>query len=183
MEGRFHHETFPIDFTLVVDDFLIKCKNKSDPQHLCQAMGKCHEFKVDEDAKQHVGTHLKWDCDQRVVTLSMDGCVKQALLELEHPPPTRPVDAPSKCAFPKHGGRVQHAKVDESSSLEPMKVTCMQRVTGKLLHCAKAVDPTMLHANNEISMSAAKLHSLSPRTHSTVQQRTPMHTSSAKLVT
>ena len=67
VEGCFKHETCDITFTLVVDDFLIKHTNEEDFQHLSDATGKHCAFKVDTDAKQCAGIHLKWNCKLRMV--------------------------------------------------------------------------------------------------------------------
>ena len=111
---------------------------------------------MDEEAKQYVGIHLKWDYKKRTVRLSMDGYVKQALLEFQHEAPSRTVYAPSRYTPPQFGAKVQFAKVDESAPLPKDKITFIQQVVGKLLYYARAVDPTMLHAINDISLSATK---------------------------
>ena len=67
IKGCFQHETRNISFALAVDDFLVKCAEEEDLQHISDVMGKHHTFKVDLDAKQHVGIHLKWDCKLRAV--------------------------------------------------------------------------------------------------------------------
>ena len=156
VEGYFYHVTRPISFTLVVDDFLIKYIDKSDLEHLQATVGKHYKFKVDEDAKQYVGIHLKWDYSKRSVRLSMDGYVKQALSEFEYTAACKPHYAPSQYNPPQYGSKVQFAKVDETAPLPKDKITFIQRVVGKLLYYARAVDPTMLHAINDISLSAAK---------------------------
>ena len=156
VEGYFRHETRDIDFTLVVDDFLIRYSNDADLAHLTQAIEKYYTFKVDVEAKQYVGIHLNWDYNHRNVQLSMDGYVAQALLEFEHAAPKVPYHAPSRYTPPRFGERIQYATVDESDLLASDKITFIQRVIGKLLYYARAVDPTMLHAINDIALSASK---------------------------
>ena len=156
IEGYFRHEDRDIDFTLVVDDFLIKYTDDRDLEHLQETIGAHYKFKVDLTAHQYVGINLKWNYNKRTVRLSMDGYVRQALMELEHEAPNAPHHSPSRYTLPKYGSRVQYAKVDESAVLTKDKVTFVQRAIGKLLYYARAVDPTMLHAINDISLSAAK---------------------------
>ena len=156
VEGYFYHETRDIDFTLVVDDFLIRYTNDNDLEHLRECIGQNYKFKVDLNATQYVGINLKWDYDKRTVRLSMDGYVQQALLELEHTPPRAPHHAPSRYMQPDFGTKIQYARVDESAPLDKGKITFIQRAVGKLLYYARAVDPTMLHAINDISLSTAK---------------------------
>ena len=155
-EGFFRHETRDIDFTLVVDDFLIRYSREEDLEHLRETIGKHYKFKVDMDARQYVGINLKWDYEKRTVRLSMDGYVRQALLEFEHSAPRTPRHAPSRYVPPSYGAKVQYAKVDDTVRVGPKEITFIQKVIGKLLYYARAVDPTMLHALNDIALSASK---------------------------
>ena len=155
VEGYFRHETRQIDFTLVVDDFLIKYTKDEDLQHLRDAINKYYKFKVDLEAKQYVGIHLNWDYINRTVRLSMEGYIEQALLELEHTQPTKPHYAPSRYTMPQFGSRVQYVQIDQTATLGGDKINFIQKVVGKLLYYARAVDPTMLHAINDISLQSA----------------------------
>ena len=58
-DGLFVHKLWDILFTLVVDDFGIKYTNKKDVGHLISIMRSKYKFKVDFDAKQYIGIHLK----------------------------------------------------------------------------------------------------------------------------
>ena len=156
VEGYFRHETKDISFALVVDDFLIKYNHAADLDHLITTMRATYKFKVDPDAKQFVGIALQWDYSKRTVRLSMPGYVQQALKELEHNLPTRRYYSPSRYIPPSYGAKVQYAKTDESSPLTAERITYIQRAVGKLLYYARAVDPTMLHAINDISLSTVK---------------------------
>ena len=157
LEGYFSHETRDISFVLVVDDFLVQYNDDADLEHLVNTVEKHYKFKVDTNATQFVGIQLQWDYDRRTVRLSMPGYVKQALTELEHTATrlSRRHHAPSMFQQPKYGSRVQYAKVDTTDVLSKDKITFIQRVLGKLLYYARAVDPTMLHAINDIAISAA----------------------------
>ena len=66
------------------------------------------------------------------------------------------VNADRRYTPPQFGSKVQFAKVDLSAKLPKDKITHAQKVVGKLLCHARAVDPTMMHAVNDISLSAAK---------------------------
>ena len=156
VEGYFRHETRNIDFCLVVDDFLIRYNNDEDLEHLCAAVRQHYKFKVDEEAQQFVGINLRWDYEKRTVRLSMEGYVEQALLEFQHASPKVPYHAPSRYERPNYGQKVQYAKADDTNDLEASQVNYIQKVVGKLLYYARAVDPTMLHAINDISISAAR---------------------------
>ena len=86
-EGLFKHKTRDITFTLVVDDFGIKYTQQADVDHLIAAVRDKYPFKVDWEAKQYVGIHLKWDYEKRELRTSMDGYVEQALKEFKHVTP------------------------------------------------------------------------------------------------
>ena len=87
----------------------------------------------------------------------MDGYVEQALKELEHSAPScTAFHAPLWCAQQCFGEKIQFATVNTSPALQKDKVNFIQRVVRKLLYYARAVDPTMLHSLNNISISVAK---------------------------
>jgi hypothetical protein len=152
-KGLFKHKTKDIAFTLVVDDFAIKYTNKEDADHLIDCMRMKYPFKVDWEAKHYIGINLKWDYKKREVELSMDGYVEQALAEFEHSIPKQHHYGPSRAVEPIYGQRVQYAKVDESELASATMVKFIQRVTGKFLYYARAIDNTMLHALNNIVSS------------------------------
>ena len=108
-EGLFKHHTRDISFTLVVDDFGIKYKEKSDVEHLIQCLEKKYTMKVDYEAKQYVGINLKWDYVKRELVCSMDGYIQDALKEFEHTSPKQHFYGPSKHDIPEYGAKVQYA--------------------------------------------------------------------------
>ena len=67
----------------MVDDFGIKYANKQDVDHLIASVRTKYPFKVNWEAKQYIGMHLKWDYNARTVRISMDGYVEQALKEFK----------------------------------------------------------------------------------------------------
>ena len=156
VEGYFTHHTRPISFTLVVDDFLIKYTNEEDLKHLEDTIGHYYKLKVDVEAKQYVGIHLKWDYKERTVRLLMDGYVEQALKELEHKMSDTLTHSPSMYTPPTFGSKIQYAKIDRSAPLDSKEINFIQRAVGKFLYYARAVDPTMLHALNDISLNTTK---------------------------
>ena len=86
-KGLFRHKTQDITFTFVVDNFGIKYTKQADVDHLVTAVREKYPFKVDWEAKQYIGIHLKWNYEKRELRTSMDGYVKQALKEFKHKPP------------------------------------------------------------------------------------------------
>ena len=155
-DGLFKHTTRDISFTLVVDDFGIKYVKQEDVDHLVSIMRQKYTFKVDFDAKQYIGIHLDWNYMRRELICSMKNYVKQALMELKHAAKTRQQHAPSKLDRPEYVAKVQYAKVDESTELEEPQIKYLQRVVGKFLYYARAIDTTMLHAINDIGSAVTK---------------------------
>ena len=156
-QGLFTHVKHNISFMLVVDDFGIKHVNKEDIQHLILVMQKKYKFKVDFKAEQYIGIHINWDYDKRELRCCMKGYVEQALKELEHIPSNKWHQvSPSQCNRQNFGAAIQYAHNDDG---EPLPKTCIQyiqRVVGKFLYYARAIDNTMLHALNDIASVMSK---------------------------
>ena len=115
-----------------------------------------YKFKVDFDAKQYIGIHLKWDYHKHHVICSMDGCVKNALEELKHI-----LIAPHHYALSyierlDYGAKVQYAKEDTAPLLSATQIKHIERVVGKFLYYGRAIDNTMLHALNDIASTKNK---------------------------
>ena len=152
-DGLFIHKERDITFTLVVDDFGIKYTDKADVDHLVEALRDKYPLKVDWKAEQYIGIHLKWNYIDREVLISMDGYVEQALKEFNHIQPKQKHLGPSKIDRPDYGAKVQYVKEDITGNLNEDQIKFIQRVTGKFLFYARAIDDTMLHALNDIASS------------------------------
>jgi hypothetical protein len=59
--GLWLHNTRPISFTLVVDDFAVKYVGKQHAEHLRNALLRTYEFTTDWTATVYSGMTLKWD--------------------------------------------------------------------------------------------------------------------------
>ena len=154
-EGLFTHETRPIAFTLVVDDFAIKYTDKTDVGHLLICLREKYPVKVDWEAHQYIGMNLEWDYIKREVLLSMQDYVAQALKQFQHQHPKQFHHAPSKVDPIKYGAKVQYSPAVDTRPISPQEHKFIQQVTGKFLFYARAVDPTMLHALNCIACGGA----------------------------
>ena len=120
-------------------------------------MREKYTFKVDFDAKQYIGINLKWEYDKRQVRCSMQGYVKQALTELEHElTSNRHQGAPSPIIRPDYGAKIQYVKEDSSEKINEQRIKRIQRIIGKFLYYARAIDITMLHALNDIGTMVSK---------------------------
>jgi hypothetical protein len=82
--GLWYHETRPISFTLVVDDFGVKYVNKEDIDHLIELIKKTYTLTEDWTGNLYCGICLDWDYKNCTVDISMPGYVKKKLQEYNH---------------------------------------------------------------------------------------------------
>ena len=154
--GLWTHKTRPIHFSLVVDDFGVKYINKDDAQHLIDSLATYYPITIDWTGDRYCGVYLKWDYTNRSVTLSIPDYVNAALHEFQHPQPKRPYHAPSHWTRPDYGAKQQMTTPDISEPMSTDAAKLLQRVVGKFLFYARAVDPTMLHILN--NLASAQTH-------------------------
>jgi hypothetical protein len=69
--GLWKQDTRPIKFTLVVDDFGVKCIGEKHAQHLKNALEEYYKLTCDWAGKGYIGITLDWDYNKRQVHLSM----------------------------------------------------------------------------------------------------------------
>ena len=115
-----------------------------------------YKFKVNFDAKQYFGIHLNWNYVNRTVRCSMRRYVDQALEKLKHIFTSKHHYAPSKIDRPNYGAKIQFVKIDTVTPLSLVQIKHIERVVGKFLYYARAIDNTMLHALNDIASSKSK---------------------------
>jgi hypothetical protein len=149
--GLFLHESRPISFTLVVDDFGVKYTNKEDALHLEKTISDHYPMKSDWKGERYIGIDLDWNYEERTLKTSMKGYIKRALLQFQHPTPAKPVNSPSRYSPPQYGAKQQMTKLDISDPISQSQRTHLQQVTGKFLYPARAVDDTMMHALNNLA--------------------------------
>ena len=156
--GLFKHDTRPIAFALVVDDFGIKYTGEDHAQHLIQTL-KNADYKTTEDweGKNFCGLNLKWDYDNHTVDVSMDGYIEKALQKFMHPKPPKPQHSPHKWIQPDYGAKKQMSEdPDTTPPLDKLGIKRLQQVVGTLLFYARAVDPTMLVALGTLAAQQTK---------------------------
>ena len=164
--GLWKHDSRPIVFTLVVDDFGVKYVNKEDAEHLMSVLKQNYEVTEDWEGERYIGMHLRWDYPGRKVHLAMPGYVEKALREFLHEYPRRKQYSPFPCAQKKYGKEAQMLEdVPESPPLGKVEQKFIQKVTGKFLYLGRAIDSTLL-----TPLSAIASQQASPT------QRTMQHT-------
>ena len=149
--GLFFHKTRPISFSLVADDFGVCHQRQEDAEHLVASLKKHHPIKTDWTGSCHVGIDLHWDHNNRTLKTSMKNYVKRALLQFQHPTPTKPQHSPSPFTPPNYGSKIQMATVDNTKPMTPAQKQQLQQITGKFLYLARSVDDTTMHALNDLA--------------------------------
>ena len=153
--GFWKHDTRPICFSLVVDNFGVKYANEADVQHLLAVLRENYTVSTDWDGAKYAGVTLDWDYVARRVHLSMPGYCQEALTRFGHKL-RRLTDQPHKHAIPVYGRTIQYAKEEDTSEpLSKEKTKFIQQVTGTFLYYARAVDHTMLVALSAIAADQA----------------------------
>ena len=139
------HATRTIYFTLVVDNFGVKYVVGQHLNHLINALRVQYKIAVGLTGNSYLGVTINWNYAQGYVNISMPDYVRKALHEFQHPAPRQPTHLQSEWTAPAYGSRIQYAKPpDTSPPLEADGITHVQRVVGKLLYYALAINNTAL---------------------------------------
>jgi hypothetical protein len=154
--GLWLHNTRPISFTLIVDDFAVTYVGKQHAEHLRNALLRTYELTTDWTATVYSGITLKWDYKNRTCDISMPGYVSNVLSKFKHDAPKHPQDTPSRYITPVYGAKTQYATKDEKPPLTAQQCLTIQKVTGSVLYYARAVDPTVLMPINDIATEQTK---------------------------
>ena len=154
--GFWKHETRPIQFVLVVDDFGIKYIKQEDLDHLVNSIKKHYDVTVDTEGKEYLKIELDWDYKNRKVHLSMKPYLQKALRQFDNLVPTQRRDSPYPHIEPKYGAKQQFAEYDTSEPASKEDQTHVQKVTGKFNYYARAVDPTMLTPLSALAAQQSK---------------------------
>ena len=97
------HDTKPIWFSLVVDNFGVKYIGKENADHLIQALHKLYTISVYWTGSLFCGLTVDWDYTAHTCDISMPKYLQTALLKFQHPAPKRPQHAPHSWAKPTYG--------------------------------------------------------------------------------
>jgi hypothetical protein len=150
--GLFQHETRPVTFCLVVDDFCIKYVGKQHADHLLATLRTQYKMTTDWDCRNYCGLTIKWDYEARTCDYSLPGYVERALLRFQHKTAKRPQHSPYAYQVPNYGAAQQLTiPEDFSEKLDASGILNLQEIVGTLLYYARAVDSTMLTALGSIA--------------------------------
>jgi hypothetical protein len=149
--GLWLHKTWPISFTLIVDNFAVKYMGKQHADHLRNALLRTYELTTDWMATVYSSMTLKWDYNARTCDSSMPGYISNVLSKFQHDAPKHPKHTPPRYFTPVYGAKTQYATKDETPPLTAKQCRTIQKVTGSVLYYARAVDPTVLMPLNDIA--------------------------------
>jgi hypothetical protein len=88
--GLWTHDTHPISFSLVVDNFGVKYVGRKHAEHLMTCIKKYYNISSDWNGTAYCGLTLDWDYKKCTVDLSIPGYIKGAIHKYKHPTPARP---------------------------------------------------------------------------------------------
>ena len=149
------HTTRPTKFCLCIDDFGIKYFSKDDISHLIETLKTYYNITIDWSGMNYCGLTIDWNYDQNYVDISMPTYTHKALTKLNHPTPSKKQHAPHKWTAPAYGNTIQTVDVDTSAPLSTKGQRRVQAIVGTFLYYARAVDPTILPAINDIASAQA----------------------------
>jgi hypothetical protein len=84
MPGLWMHQTRPISFTLVVDNFGIKYVGQEHVMHLISTLKEHYELSEDWKGTKFIRLTFKWGYSGRKVHISMPGYIDDALTPFHH---------------------------------------------------------------------------------------------------
>jgi len=145
--GLYKHVWRPIMFSLVVDDFGVKCQGMQHARHLKKALEKHYEVSVDWEGKLFCGVTLDWNYDMRHVDLSVPGYVDRKLIKYGHKKPKHPQHSPYLAAPIVYGAKVQSpVPSDKTALLSDKQIKHIQDIVGSFIWYSRACDPTLAAA-------------------------------------
>jgi hypothetical protein len=155
--GLWWHESWPLTFTLVVDNFGVKFVNKADVYHLITSIKKTYTLAEDWTGNVYCGIMLKWDNGGRTVNILMAGYIKMKLQEYKHIMPQKLQTCPYLPELKKFGTEVQAPLPHNSTlKLDAKGIKHVQKIVGSILYYARAVDMMVLMALSSIAVEQMK---------------------------
>jgi hypothetical protein len=155
--GLWRHESKPITFFLVVDNFGVKFVNKADVDHLISSIKQTYKLTKDWTGNLHCSIMLSWDYVNRTVDISIPGYIKKKLQEYKHVMAEKLQTCPHS-PEPKQFGAESQAPLPPNNSprLGVKGIKWVQKIVGSILYYVQAVDMTVLMALSIIAVEQTK---------------------------
>jgi hypothetical protein len=148
--GLLKHDTRPILFSLVVDDFGVKYVNRADVIHLMDALKLLYKMTVDWSGEKYLGFTIAHDKVNHTIDLSMPGYIHKLLARLKIPLDGPIVRSPAPYVFVPNGKRAAEVENCISPPLDPARVKTIE-IASSLLYYSRGIDCTMLCDVNRLS--------------------------------
>jgi hypothetical protein len=131
------HKTWPISFTLVVDDFGVKYMNQDDIDYLIASTKKTYTLTKDWTGNLYCGICLDWEYTNRMVDISMPGYIKKILQQYSHIASKWVQNCPYT-PVPKQFGSKAQAPLppDLLFKLDKVGIKKVQKIVGSILYYA-----------------------------------------------
>jgi hypothetical protein len=124
------HDTRPIQFTLVVNDFGVKSVGEEHAQHLKNALKEHNKLTCNWTGKRYIGITLDWDYNKCQIHLSMPNYTQKALKQFQHKA-GKLQHAPYQSAPIQYGTKKQYATQESKAPLFDNKAKrFIQQVSG-----------------------------------------------------
>jgi hypothetical protein len=157
MPGLWHHVTWPISFTLIVNDFGVKYVSKNNVNHLIESIKSTYTFTKDWTGNLYCGITLKWDYVNQHVVISMPTYIKKKLQEYGRIIPTRLHSCPYHPKPRKFDTEAQAPlPPDATHPLNAVGIKQVQQIVGSNLYYAQAIDMTILMVLSLITVEQTK---------------------------
>ncbi len=155
--GLWKHDTRPISFTLIVNDFGEKYVSKDDVNHLIDSIKLTYTLTKDWMGNLYCGITLEWDYVHRHIHISMPNYIKKKLQEYGHVIPTRIHSRPYHPEPNKYGSEAQAPLPPNATPcLDKAGIKRVQQIVGSILYYTRAVDMTVLMGLSSIPVEQTK---------------------------
>jgi hypothetical protein len=138
----FKHKTRDLVFSLVVDDFGVKYKEKCDVQELLMTLRLLYVVKEDWSGVSYVGFKIHHDREKGKLTISMPNYIKDAAERFN-------INISKKIDNPLISDSGNNNHPDQPAT--PQQEKRLQQIVGVILYYARAVDPIVLARISKIS--------------------------------
>jgi hypothetical protein len=157
--GFWSHNTRPICFTLVVDDFAIKYIKEADATHLIEALKREYTITVDNEATKYIGLTIEWEYKNGKKHAYMLGYLGKAMICFGHEKPSKIQNSPHPHKITQY--RAKKINTQKTKMNPPLlnkeETKYVQAVVGTLLYNGRAVDSTILTSLSSLATKQAKL--------------------------
>ena len=149
--GLWTHDSHPINFTLVVNDFGVKCLVNEHALHVKTALEHNKKVTTEWEGKLYIVISLQWDYEKGKVQIFMPGFVCVFLHSFQHEKPKLLQDSPYPWTKTIIGNNNQILNEKQlAEELDENKQKRIQKIVGKSLYYARAIYSTMLMAMNSL---------------------------------